>query len=112
MVASRIRFELLFALAWIAFGALVLPALVYAVGIGLLGKYIDGGVGAFYANFYRDLFSASQAPLALILGPYIVVMLARAPLLGRKWREDVVDDAAVDDPASRTRSRVEPRIGA
>ena len=119
MAAPRLRFELFFAAGWLAFGALVLPALVYGVGTVLLGTYADGSLGALYRNLYRDLFSGSTTAVALVFGPYVVLMLARIPLLGR--RKSARNSAAEDeDPAlsaectASTRSRperIEPRVG-
>lgn len=107
-MSARLRFELLFALAWIAFGALVLPALVYAVGTVLLGAYTSGGLPAFYANLYRDAISGAWAALSLIFGPYVVLMIARLPLLARRGRERSRDDSDTSEPRS---GRIEPRIG-
>lgn len=111
MPPSRLRFELLFALSWLAFGALVLPGLVYAVGVLLLGAYADGGLGSFYANLFRDLFTGSQAPLALILGPYVVLMIARLPLIGRKRPAQAASREPEPTSPAPPRGRVEPRIG-
>jgi hypothetical protein len=120
MVASRLRFELLFAAGWLAFGALILPALVYGVGTVLLGTYADGSLGALYGNFYRDLFSGSTAALALLFGPYVILMLARIPLIGRRkpaHDSPVKDHEASAPPTKRAASakprpeRIEPRIG-
>lgn len=116
MPSHRLRFELLFALGWIAFGALVLPALVYGVGVALLGAYADGGLAAFYGNLYRDLVTGSLAAATLVFGPYVIVMLARVPLMRR--RGGAVPPAGEEDeappPSARTRApggRIEPRIG-
>ena len=115
MSPHRIRFELLFALGGIAFGALLLPALVYAVGVGLLGTYAGKGLAGLYGNLFADLISGSWAAAALVFGPYVILMLARAPLFGRR-REAVEHDddetvTAAPTTGSTRSSRVEPRIG-
>jgi hypothetical protein len=81
--SARLRFELLFATAWILFGLIVLPALIYLVGVRLLGPYPGGaGFGAFFGDFFADLFSGSTRIWVLILGPYVAVMLLRGLLGG------------------------------
>lgn len=60
------------------FGLLVLPALVYAVGVFLLGEYRPGAtVGSFYADLYAEL--AAPAPWAwlLVLGPWLGIQWLR-----------------------------------
>ncbi|MET0986858.1 MAG: hypothetical protein ABW034_15790 [Steroidobacteraceae bacterium] len=111
MDSRRLRFELLFALGWIVFGALVLPALVYTVGVLSLGTYAGGGLVAFYANLYRDLFAGSLAALALVLGPYVILMLARVPLIRRRAASDASTEPEDEPPAPKVSGRVEPRIG-
>lgn len=115
MPRHRLRFELFFALSWIAFGALLLPALVYAVGVTLLGTYTAGGLGAFYGNLFADLAHGMWAPAALILGPYVILMVARLPFIARRRSEDPQEQADRPIPPSAQNSartsRVEPRIG-
>lgn len=113
-MSPRLRFELLFALGWIAFGLVLLPLVVYAMGTLLLGTYTSGGLGSFYADLYRDALAGAWAALCLILGPYVVLMLARLPLLrrARGSREQQDDQEEHAPQTSRpTRARVEPRIG-
>ncbi|MET0987081.1 MAG: hypothetical protein ABW034_16925 [Steroidobacteraceae bacterium] len=110
------RFELLFALGWIAFGALLLPALVYVVGVVLLGTYEGKGLVGFYGNLFTDLISGSWAAVTLVFGPYVILMLARVSLLGRHREAAAHDDdevAAVgpSEGSSARSNRVEPRIG-
>lgn len=58
-------------------GLLVLPALVFVVGQQLLGEYPDGGMGAFYADLYGHLGSASPWAWMLVLGPWLGVQFLR-----------------------------------
>jgi hypothetical protein len=113
MTSQRLRFELLLAGVCIAVGALVLPSLVYGVGVLLLGKYADGGLGAFYGNLYRDLAGASVPAASLIFGPWLVITLARLPLIGRQRQRkaSVATDPAPSESPPARRTRVEPRIG-
>lgn len=107
----RLRFELLFALGAIAFGALVLPALVYAVGVVLLGTYADGGLGSFYANLYRDLATGSLAAAAIVFGPYVILLASRLPLLGWRRAQHPDEDTEKSATPPARSGRVEPRIG-
>lgn len=112
MSSHRLRFELLFALGCVAFGALVLPGLVYAVGVLLLGTYAQGGLWAFYANLYADVFAGSLPAASLILGPYAILMLARIPLIGRRPATSAAhEEEPAARAASRSKPRIEPRIG-
>ncbi|MFO1408671.1 MAG: hypothetical protein U1F08_14240 [Steroidobacteraceae bacterium] len=65
------RHHLRWILAALAFGALALPALVYATGIRVLGPYA-GGVAAFYGNFAADLAALRPAAWTLALGPAVI----------------------------------------
>jgi hypothetical protein len=112
---NRLRFELLFASAWLAAGLFVLPAVIYAFGATLLGPYGDAkGLGTLYADFFRDLAEPSGRTWAIALGPLAIVTLMRAVFLGvRTPAGDAADDAPQPSSA-RTSSehvRVEPRVG-
>lgn len=72
-----LRFETWLAVGLIGFGLLVLPALIYATGSLLLGDYGGGEhIGAFYGDYFRDLGATPQT-WALVLGPYVLVQVAR-----------------------------------
>jgi hypothetical protein len=111
---NRLRFELIFASAWLAAGLFVLPAMIYAVGAALLGPYGDNkGVGTLYADFFRDLAGPSGRAWAIALGPLTIVTLMRAAFLGVRTPHREADDAA-QRSSTRTPSdqvRVEPRVG-
>src|SRR5512138_3954504 len=74
----RLRFELVFASIWLGVGLFLLPALIYGVGILLLGPYGDGfGLGRFYADFFADLVEPSGRAWALALGPVLLITVLR-----------------------------------
>lgn len=122
----RLRFELIFASAWLAFGLFVLPALIYAVGNVLLGPYgpdqggADAGLGSFYGDFFGDLAELSGRTWAIVLGPLLLVTLVRALFFGMAASSPDQDDAAqaggherspaaqVPDPSRRAARPVAP----
>lgn len=98
----RLRFELLFAAGALGFGLLILPALVYWVGMRILGPYANGGLGAFYADLFRDLLSGSGRSWLLVGGPYGTLLLLRGLLLGLRGPHR---------PRRAARRRIEPTAG-
>lgn len=71
------REALLFAVIG-GFGLLVLPALIYFVGLQLLGEYRPGaGMGAFYADLYGQLATLSIWAWLLVLGPWLAIQMLR-----------------------------------
>lgn len=129
--APRLRFELIFASLWLAFGLFVLPALVFWVGAALLGPYgvapdQSAGLSTFYVDFFGDLADGAGRAWSLALGPLVLIYLLRAVFIGVK--SDRTERAALDDdeaprpprrapvqkepkrPAGRP-ARVEPRMG-
>ena len=87
-VSGRLRFEIVFGAVCLAFGLLVLPALVYWVGTTMLGPYTDGGLADFYGALFRDLFAGSGRAWLLALGPYVTLLLLRIVLLGFRGGRD------------------------
>lgn len=72
------RRELLLFACLAGFGLLVLPALVYAVGVFLLGEYRPGAtVGSFYADLYAELFAPALWAWLLVLGPWLGIQWLR-----------------------------------
>jgi hypothetical protein len=118
--SNRTRFELIFASVWLAVGLFVLPALIFWVGIVLLGPYGEGqgaGMGTFYGDFFGDLAQGEVRAWALTLGPLALITLLRAIFWGARPRPEAPDAPPVKAPvAASPRSadprRVEPRIGA
>jgi hypothetical protein len=128
----RVRFELIFASLWLAFGLFVLPALIFSVGAALMGPYgvtADGrgaGLGTFYSDFFGDLADTAGRAWTIALGPVLLMYLLRAIFIGVK--SESVERAPVDEdeppppprrapapkeakrPAGRP-ARVEPRMG-
>lgn len=110
----RLRFELIFASGWLAFGLFVLPALIYGVGILLLGPYGENaGLGAFYADFFGDLVAPTGRAWALALGPLVLISVLRLLFLDIRSRPPEVEEEAPRAPRpapAREQARVEPRV--
>ena len=76
----RLRFELILSSVLLALGLFAVPAIVYWVGIKLLGPYGEGAGAAlstFYADFFGDLASGTGRAWSLALGPLVLVSLVR-----------------------------------
>ena len=110
--SHRLRFELIFASLWLAFGLFVLPAIIYMVGTLLLGPYGENqGLGAFYADFFKDLVEPAGRAWILALGPLVVVSILRLVFLGKAPHEDSErEPRQTAEQAPAPRSRVEPRV--
>jgi len=116
---ARMRFEIIFASAWVAIGLFALPAAIYLVGVLMLGPYKPGaGLMQFYTDFFGDLATPTLRAWILALGPLVLITLIRLVFWGvpvRERRASVPEEAPSEpepvrsDP--RTRERVEPRIG-
>lgn len=121
------RLELFLAAALLAFGLLALPALIFGVGQTLLGGYgaaEDGGIGAFYADFFGDLGGFSLRAWLLALGPALTIYALRGILRQRATNDDADDEPVAAPRATRStprpaahspapaarRARVEPRV--
>jgi len=103
---SSRRFELWLALGLVGFGLLVLPALIYLTGSILLGAYGGGEhIGSFYGDYFRDLVAA---PLTwvLVLGPYVLVQIARFIF---RTRDATGFQPSPEPPEHERKSRAEPR---
>jgi hypothetical protein len=68
--------ELRRALALIAFGLVVLPLLVYAVGAVTLGT-AGSGLWEYLKVLYGSLLQLRPSAWALVLGPYLLLTLLR-----------------------------------
>jgi hypothetical protein len=113
----RIRFELIFASVWLAIGLFFLPALIFWVGISMLGPYGEGqgaGMGTFYGDFYGDLATGEIRAWALALGPLVLITALRAIFIGTRPRHPALEAHESPAPTPKTADprRVEPRIGA
>jgi hypothetical protein len=123
----RLRFELIFASLWLAFGLFALPALIFWVGNLAFGAYGENAtLSTFYGDFYGDLSDGSGRAWVLALGPLVLMYLIRAVFIGVKAAAGGEDDVEVDDTpppprrapvkkepkrASTRPERVEPRMG-
>jgi hypothetical protein len=117
--SNRTRFELIFASVWLAVGLFLLPALIFWVGIILLGPYGEGqgaGMGTFYGDFFGDLAQGEVRAWALALGPLVLICLLRAIFWRKREKEKQPDVPAVKSTTAASAGsadprRVEPRIG-
>lgn len=72
------RRELILFAVLAGLGLLALPALVYGVGVVLLGEYSAGAtLGAFYGDFYAQLATPSPWAWLLAMGPWLGVQWLR-----------------------------------
>lgn len=111
---SRLQVELIIASVCLAFGFFVLPALIYGVGGTLFGPYGENkGMGAFYADFFRDLAEPSGRPWIIGLGPLVLLVLLRVIFLGARPGQDAQQEQPNPGTPAETREarRVEPRVG-
>jgi hypothetical protein len=79
--------EVLIAALFFGVGFFVLPLAVYWVGQTLIGEYApDAGPLTLAEHIWSDLLSLKPAAWILVIGPYVVLQLAR--LVRRTWRTD------------------------
>jgi hypothetical protein len=86
--AARAAREALLALGLVAFGLILLPALVYLVGQQVVGEYPDG-IGGLYAAVGDALMAGNPLAWILILSPYVTIQLLRLLLRLRPSRRTV-----------------------
>jgi hypothetical protein len=75
------RGELLLALGGLLAGAVLIPCLIWVVGRAVLGPYTHGSMLALLADYYAGLAHGSPAFWVVLLGPYVLLQLAR---IGRR----------------------------
>jgi hypothetical protein len=81
----RLRKELVLGAACFGFGLFVLPALIYLVGVRVLGAYGGGPhIGAFYGDFFRNLIDGAGRTWFIVVGPYFLLIVVR--LIFWPWR--------------------------
>jgi hypothetical protein len=105
----RLRFELIAGSVLLALGLFAVPAVVYLVGVKLLGAYGEGAgasLGTFYADFFGDLASGTGRAWSLALGPLVLISLVRLLFLKRsddgtagRTGDDEVDAAPRQAPS-------------
>jgi hypothetical protein len=78
---NRLRFLLPLGIGLLVGGG-VLPALIYGVGITILGRYEGASLGRIYQVVLGGLAKGSVAAWIVFLGPYALYLLAR---LARSW---------------------------
>ena len=116
---ARLRFECIFASAWLAVGLFVVPALIYWVGAATLGPYGErAGLSDFYGAYFADLAALTGRTWLLALGPLLLISLVRALYMGVPRSEantasedDEDNDSRSRNPQAAESRRVEPRIG-
>jgi hypothetical protein len=81
MRRMKLRGDTLWLLAALLFGLFVLPFLVHATGLRVLGPYAGGTAGAFLADYFSSLAALRWHAWALALGPPLLVLCWR--LTGR-----------------------------
>lgn len=77
MRAMKPRRDSFWLLAALVFGVVVLPFLVHATGLRVLGEYAEGGAGQFFLDFLRGLATLKWFSWVLALGPVMLVALWR-----------------------------------
>jgi hypothetical protein len=71
------RRELAIAAGCLLLGATLMPLAVWVAGSASLGPYVNGGLGALFADYFRGLASGSLAAWIVLAGPYLLVALLR-----------------------------------
>jgi hypothetical protein len=77
VASSGRRRELMILVVLLAFGLFIVPLLIYVVGNGVLGPYANGSPFALLVDFFAGLRSGSLVYWAVVVGPYVFVMLLR-----------------------------------
>lgn len=80
----HLKRHLAWAVAALAFAALVLPFLVYFTGLRVFGEYRGGGPMRFFGDFYADLGHLQPGAWLLLLGPVLLVVTWRV-LVAHAW---------------------------
>lgn len=101
---SRKR-ELIYAASGLGTGLIVLPALIYIVGVLLLGPYAGGqSLGAFYGAFYGNLAHGVARTWFVALSPYLAICVVRLSfkrgLLGGRKGPGAAEQQEADLPAA------------
>lgn len=89
----RLRRELYILGALLAVGFLLMPTLVYIVGMLTLGPYTSGGWIALFGDLYSELFRGSWPAWGVVLGPLALVVFMRVSrYVYRRWVRPVEYD--------------------
>lgn len=73
----RLRRELYLLGSLLAVGFILMPTLVYIVGVLTLGPYASGGWVALFVDLYKALFRGSWPAWGIVLGPLALVVFIR-----------------------------------
>jgi hypothetical protein len=86
----RWKKELILAAVLIGFGLLVLPYMIYFVGLQIVGTYEgEGGALGLMLAIWAALGRGAWAAWMLVLSPYLVVQLLRVTIKIARWRPRV-----------------------
>jgi len=96
-VPTTLKRELIWLLAAVLGGIVVLPLLVYATGTVTLGPYSRGGAGRFLSDFLHGLARGEWQAVALALAPILLTLAWR---IARALRAAPVDET-YEAPATR-----------
>ena len=88
MNRTKLAREALLALGLLAFGLIVLPALVYLVGQRVVGEYADG-ISGLYAAVGDALITGNAYAWVLVLSPNLCILLIRCIWWLRPSRQTV-----------------------
>jgi hypothetical protein len=75
--ASASQRQLLWAVALLLLGLIVVPLLIYVAGVNTLGRYEGAGLWHLYATLYKSLASGAPASWIVVLGPNLLLWLAQ-----------------------------------
>jgi len=105
----RWRKELILGSACLGFGLIILPALIYLVGVPVLGAYGGGPhIGSFYGDYFRNLVDGVGRTWFVVVGPYSLLIVIR--VIFWRWRTKLpVSEAGSSDAAAHSRERKERR---
>lgn len=73
----RVRRELIIIGCALGTGLILMPILVYVVGMLTLGPYPSGGWGMLFVDLYKGLFRGWWAAWVLVFGPLALVYFIR-----------------------------------
>jgi hypothetical protein len=73
----RLKFEAITLGLAVAFGLLVMPALIYIAGRLSLGAYANGSLFALYWDFLKGLFEPRLSNWIALFGPLVFLTLFR-----------------------------------
>jgi hypothetical protein len=103
--ASKGERELWLAGFTVAFGLIVLPFFIYIAGNATLGPNESGGLGAYLLDFMKGLIRPHAAYWLIVLGPYLLIAMARGLWFLRKRLRDYAEASAKPTPPRSSPAR-------